>query len=446
MSNQNISTAMSDAVEAVLQNSSITDFTIDVVITNMNNQSFNFTPLWLDKIAINQAYADAFADEIFLEFTCAPTEYIALYNATQGLMVSLRFVYMDPESGQRVYTPTPVARTYKAMLMDPKDILKQYTTGALMPTTNMPETEQHLSARIPTKLWCIESDVYSIRQQQFHGTFSQAKIGDVITYIASQYSIKQIYLVTPDDTMAWDHIIIPPSQNFDEIFDYLHFTYGVYMKGIDWYYTNGILYVYPAYENNPSIKYTADIYNAPSGNYAGVMSYHQSNTASNNIGIVSTTPVQTTDVSRPSAEESGTSFSFMRAATLIDGAFTTNANGTFVNNNNSLTVGTQTDRAASAGANNPRYTKTTDNIYYETSKLAKNATSLIHCGWKKAVPFLLYPGHNVKYHYDQNGVFTYQQGILEGVWYEFTKSQKLGPNYSYNGDAKLAIRADSDVK
>lgn len=445
MSNLNISTAMATAVEAVLNQDSLTDFTIDLLITNTTNQSYSYSPLYVDKITINQDFGDAFADEIFLEFKAMPADYINMFNNTQGLIVSITFIYVNPQTLQRVFTPVPIVRTYKALLMNPKDILKEYTTGSLMPTTNMPLTEQHISASIPVKLWLIESSAYTIRQQQFHGIFSQATVGNVISYIANQYQIKQIYLVPPDNTMSWSHVIIPPAQNFDELFDYIQTRFGVYMKGMEWYYTNSILYVYPAYENNPVIKYNADIYNVPKGNYAGVLSYHALTTSSNNISIISTTEVKTTDISRPAAEDIGNSTSFMRAATVIDNAVTTIEKGSFINNNRSLTVGTTIDRTASANASNPRYTKTTDNIFVESSKLAKWGAVLIECGWLKAIPFQLYPGHNIKYHYDDNGIFSSQQGILEGVFYTFTKSQKMGMSYTYSGSAHLKIRANSDV-
>lgn len=436
---------MSAAVEAVLNQTTLTDFTVDVVITNTNNQSFSYSPLWLKKISIKQNFAGDFADKVFIEFSAAPADYISIFNNTQGLVVSLRFVYLNPQTLQRVFTPAPIFKTYNALLLDPQDILKKYTTGTLMPTVDMPQVEQHVSAQIPVKLALMESDVYRIRQQKYAGTKKKATVADVISYITAQYQIKTLYVVPPDNKMAFDHIIVPPYQSFDEIFDFLQFHYGVYMKGMDWYYTGSILYVYPAYENNPIIKYNADIYNAPNGNYSGVLSYHASNPASNNIGIVSTTPVDTTDVSRPSAEDHGNSFSFMRASSVIDKAVTNNAQGTFINNNRSLTVGTTIDRMTTPNANNPQYTKTTDNIFYENSKLAKWSTTLIKCGWKKAVPFSLFPGHNIKYHFDKNGIFTFQQGILEGVSYEFERSQKLGTGYTYTGNATLAIRAESDV-
>ena len=445
MSNLNVSAALSAAIDGVIQVHSITEFTLDIQFTNTEDASYHYTPSWIESLTIIQSFAEKFADRVILELTLSPTDYMQLFNNSKGLQVSLRIIYYDSQRSQRVFTPPPIARTYKAMLMNPQDLSKKHTTGSLMPTASMPLVEQHVATRIPAKLSLIESDAYTIRQQKFHGIYQKQKITDVISHVAQSFNIKQMYLVPPDNVMSWDHIVIPPSQGMNEIFDYLQYAYGIYMKGVDWYYTNNMLYVYPAYENNPKIKYTADIYNAPEGSYAGLHSYHAVDPSGIRLGIVSTTKVNTKDISRPSAENTGTGFSFTRASSLMDRSVTTNRRGTFINNNNSLVVGTTTDRAMSNGANNPTHTKTTDNIFAESSKLAKWSAVLIECGWTNAVPFLLYPGHSIKYHFDKNGRFITQQGILERVVYSFKKQHQISNGYSYAGNATLNLRADSDV-
>ena len=445
MSNMNVSAALSSAIMNVLSQTSVTEFTLDIQFTNTDDASYNYTPQWIDTLTITQLFDDNIADRLTLELSLPPKDYIALFNNSKSLQVAIRIVYYDSHTAQRIFTPAPISRIYKAMLVDPKDLSKKYVTGSLMPTPEMPQTEQHVSLRIPAKLNLIETATYTIRQQKFHGIYQKEKVADVIAHIVQSFSIKQLYLVPPDNTMAWDHIVIPPAQGINEIFDYLQYTYGVYMKGIDWYYANNILYVYPAYENNPVIQYKADIYNAASGSYAGMKSYHSTVSASNLISIVSTTEVKASDISRPSAENVGTGYSFMRASTLIDKYTTTNANGTFINNNAALSVGTVTDRAMSRGANNPEHTKTTDNIFEQNSKLAKWNTGLLECGWNNAVPFLLYPGHNIRYHFDKNSVFTTQQGILERVTYSFSRQRQLSEGFIYGGNATLRFRVDSDV-
>lgn len=443
--NLNVSAALGNAINAVLSSNSITEFTLDIQITNTDDSTYNFVPDWIDKLTITQNFAEKFGDIVMLDFQSSPTDYMKLFNNSKSLQVALRIVYYDSQNSQRVFTPPPIARVYKAMLVNPQDLSKKYTTGSLMPTAAMPQTEQHVSARIPTTLHLIETTVYTLRQQKVHGIYQSAKSADVMAHIIQSFSIKQLYMVPPDNLMVWDHIVIPPALGIDEIFDYLQYHHGVYMKGIDWYYTNNMMYIYPAYENNPVIQYKANIYNAPDGSYAGMHSYHNSIPASNQLGIVSTSKVKTKDISRPAAENVGTNFSFVRASSIIDKFSTTTAKGTFINNNNSLTVGSTTDRTISNNANNPQYTKVTDNIFEESSKLAKWDAVRLECDWINAVPFLLYPGHNITYSFDKNSVFTSQQGILEGVVYTFNRKRQLGNGYVYGGNATLTFRADSDV-
>ena len=445
VSNLNVSAALSNAIDSVMAANSATEFLLDIQITNVDDVSYKYTPDWIEQITITQSFAEKFGDVVMLDLSMAPVDYMKLFAASKGLQVAVRIVYYDSQSAQRVFTPPPVSRIYKAMLVNPQDLSKKYTTGSLVPTAAMPLTEQHMAMRIPTTLHLIEANVYTLRQQRIHGIYKTAKATDIIAHIAQSFSIKQLYMVPPDNTLAWDHVIIPPDQGIDEVFDFLQYQYGIYMKGVDWYFTNNMLYIYPAYENNPAIQYKADIYNAPSGSYSGSHSYHKSDVSSNQIGIVSTTEVKTTDISRPAAENAGTNFSFVRASTIIDHFTTTTKNGTFIKNNNALTVGTKTNRAMSQSANNPRYTKATDNIFEESSKLAKWNAVLLECGWTNAVPFLLYPGHNCKYHFDKNNVFTTQQGILERVVYSFKRQRQLSSGFTYAGNAVLNIRADSDV-
>jgi len=445
MTDMNVSAALSNAISAVLSQTTNTEFILDIQFTNTDDPSYNYSPQWIDIFTITQSFAEDFADRVTLELTLAPQDYINLFNNSKSLQVAIRIVYFNSQITQRVFSPAPVSRIYKALLVDPKDISKQYVTGSLMPTQTMPLTEQHISTRIPAKLNLIEASAYTLRQQKFHGIYQKQNVSDVISHIVQSFSIKSVHLVTPDNTMVWDHIVIPPSQGINEIFDYLQYMYGVYMKGMDWYYTNSVLYIYPAYENNPSIPYQANIYNAAEGSYGGMHSYH-TNPSPDLLNIVSTTAVQTTDLSRPSAENVGTGFSFMRASTLLDRYANTTAKGTFITDKTSLSVGTTTDRAMSNNAHNPVHTKTTDNIFEQNSRLAKWNTAVLECGWKNAVPYLLYPGHNIHYHFDKASVFTTQQGILERVLYRFDRQRQMSSGFVYGGNALLRFRVDSDVK
>ncbi len=445
MGDLNVSAALGAAIQTVLSGNSTTEFTIDLQFTNTNNNSFGQTPLWVDSMTITQDFANNYCDSLTLSLTASPTDYQALFSNSKELMVSVRLVLIDSQTAQPVFNPAPTVRTYRALLKNPQDLSKKYTTGSLTPTPNMPLTEQHIGTRIPVALSLMEADAYTLRQQQYNGMFTGNTINEVIHHITKSYNVKQLYLVPPDNTMKWDHIVIPPGNNIDTIFDYLHFTYGIYMNGLDWYFSGSTLYIYPGYQNHPTIPHTADIFNAASGTYAGMKSYHTNDLASNNLRIVSTTQVKTTDLSRPAAENIGSGSSFLRSGRLIDKFVTTNANGTFINTNAGLTVGTPVGRTMANAANNPKFSKPTDNIFFESSKLAKWNAMTLECGWKNAVPFLLYPGHSIKYHFDSQGKIQVTQGILENVVYHVTRQRRLGNGNTYSADAILNFRADSDV-
>ena len=196
----NVSATLSSAIAAVMATNSITEFTIDVQITCTDDASFNYTPDWVDSITITQSFAENFGDIVMLEFGAMPADYMKLFNNSKGLQVALRFVYYDSQTAQRVFSPAPIARTYKAMLVNPQDLSKKYTTGSLMPTSAMPTTEQQVGLRIPTTLHLIETSTYTLRQQRMHGIYQSAKVADVIAHIVQSFSVKQLYLVPPDDT------------------------------------------------------------------------------------------------------------------------------------------------------------------------------------------------------------------------------------------------------
>ena len=195
MSNLNVSAALSAAIDGVIQVHSITEFTLDIQFTNTEDASYHYTPSWIESLTIIQSFAEKFADRVILELTLSPTDYMQLFNNSKGLQVSLRIIYYDSQRSQRVFTPPPIARTYKAMLMNPQDLSKKHTTGSLMPTASMPLVEQHVATRIPAKLSLIESDAYTIRQQKFHGIYQKQKITDVISHVAQSFNIKQMYLL-----------------------------------------------------------------------------------------------------------------------------------------------------------------------------------------------------------------------------------------------------------
>ena len=442
--NVTISPVMAKAVNNVLSTQVPTEFTFTINLTSESDTTYKYTPsFFIESASITQNFADDYTDDIRVSFTASPQEYMAIFNHAQDLLATTIRIYVNQQSGQRIYTIPPIVKSYKALLLNQENLYSKHPTGALQPTPNMPIVEQHVATRIPVHLQLIEKEAYTLRQQQFHGIFSNSTVASAIAAIVDKFEIKQLNFISPDNTHSWGNIVIPPAQNINDIFDYIQFTYGVYMKGIEFYYTNNTLYIYPPYELSPKMPSVVNFYNSPNGSYAGAFSYHS--VTGNTIDIVTTDKVETKDLSIMASENVGGSFSFLRASKLVDGFVGVSDNGVYVSKDASLTVGTPYSRTMVNNANVDRYQAATDNIFIQSSKLVKWQASLVSTKWLHAVPDLLIPGHKSTWNIDDNGVFKKRNGILEAVHYDikFIRKSMAGPVYSC--DAEFRLRVDSDT-
>lgn len=437
-----ISSAMASAISRIMDVPSRTEFNINVVLASGVDPKYTYTPLFIDEMEILQSFSDCFADEVKIKFTVTPQEYIDLFNHMKNLILNMTIIYVDTQNSIRVYDPPPVVRKYRAILKNPQNILKKYTPGALTPTANQSQTEQHVATRMDVELQLVEYDLDIIRHRKFNASFVKTDIKGIINYAAKTFQIERLYLVTPDNKHVWGNLVIPPVKDLENIFYYLQVHHGVYGKGIEFYYTDKTLYIYPPYETNPVIPYIANIYNASKGAYTGARSFHQINGAT--LDIVSTTGVETKDLSVSRAENEGTSSSFMRASRLIDGFTKTTRTGTHIVKNNTLTIGGVNSRTIAHNSNNDKYQRVTDNIFMASTKIAEGNATLVRCGWNQAVPFILKPGHAVRYVFDDNGILKKKTGILEVVQYKMQLQRRLDIGHVYSCAATMRFRVGSD--
>jgi hypothetical protein len=215
------------------------------------------------------------------------------------------------------------------------------------------------------------------------------------------------------------------------------------MKGCYSYITGDTFYIYPAYEHEPLIEDTLNIYNITKGIGTGARSFHLQ--SGKTIDVISNTKVKIVDLARYGAENVGTSISFLRSSAVIDGYATTDETGTFANDDVAMTLENKKSQTVVLNSSNDQYIGTTDNFCDASSRMAKWNGILISCGWKQAIPFILVPGHKVRYYYDKAGVFTKQKGILEAVEYTIQRAKQNAFGNTYACAATLHLHVDSDV-
>lgn len=424
--------ALRRATDAVIAAETPTQFTIAAKLVSQTDEAWSYTPLFIDRYTINQDPGGAwveggtYADAMTISFALASKDYAAIYERAQGLMVVLTHRFADAY-GARVYDPPPQVVKYRAMIVDPRDLKRQ-----------LRDVEQRTELDTQITLNLIEEQAYALRHKQFHGIFQNTTMEGLIRYIAQTFGIQTLHLAPPDNTHSYTHLVIPPAKGFDEVFDYLQATYGVYLKGLDFYFTAGALYVFPPYENAPKFPESAILYVGEQGDYAGAPAYHRTRDGVTEIVLAGVATSR--DLSVMGAESHGTATMFMRSSQLVDGFVATSPAGVALTSDTAAALRLPGSRPMDPAAQHSKYTAATDNPFAQAAQLAKYQTVLLDAGWAQAVPGVLKPGHAVKLAYDDGGALQTIDGILEAAAYTMQRDQKTDINHLYSGMAKLRVR------
>jgi len=420
------------SVAAVMAAPTPAQYALSLQLLSKRDPTFSYTPILIDMFKVIQNFSHTYTDDVTIGWQIASADYAKIQDAAQDLMAVLTLTALD-RFGSRVYTPAPIQITYRATIVDPKDVRRQLSDVAVRTT---PDTT--------ILLRLIDQTVYDLRHIQVNGIYQKTKLADVITHLAQTFNFKTLHLVTPDNVHVYDHIVIPPSKGFAEVFTYLQVNYGVYMKGLNFYASNGVLYVYPPYETNPTFPQTCVIYQADDGAYAGASAFHK--VTGTTTEIVVNRESESKDLTITSGENKGTAAMFLRSSALVDGVVTVDPDkGAQYQTGLSAALRLQNPRLAQNGAQNSSYVKSTDNPFAMATSLAAGQAVMVMVDWAHASPFLLQPGCQVRYSYDQDGVQMTQTGILEGAQYTLNQGAQVAIGKMFLSSGKLMLRLAPDA-
>lgn len=407
-------------IDGVLEKPSATLVVLELTLHSETDGSYTYNPLAVEDLTIRQDTANSYTDVITCSFKASPRDYAVIYEHKTGLLATLRTTFLDPAGTKYVYTPAPRVRQYRALIRNPVDNRRQN-----------PDVDQRTTPDQLVTIELIDKRLYDLRHTQFNSLFSKSSLADILRYIVKSFdttsgngAISALVMAPPDNTHVYPNFDIPPGKDFSEIFDYLQDRYGVYMKGMQFYYTDGTLYLYPPYENEP--KYRTDrvtMYRADQGGYSGSPSFHRK-VSDDVTEIVVTGASVSKDLSRWGAETHGTSVMLSRASQMGDGWVTTDARGSRFTEDTSYTLRTGGSAGIAPKMANARYAETTDNVYIHATQLAKYQTVLTQAAWAMAVPFTLSPGQPVSYCHSAENAAASTPGIIETLEYHYRQSHR----------------------
>lgn len=396
-------------------------------INSKEGSTFSFYLPDIDTIVYNRDYAGKFSDEIDLTAKISPKDYALLQDQGQNLRCIVNVTYAD-KFGKIVYDPKPIQTQYCVIINDPEDIrfaapdLHRYT-----------EPSKTLSVRL------IEETVYNLRQKKINVVLQTLNVEQAIYAITQMLGIEKIHLVPPDNTHVYDHIPIGSYQGISSVYGYLQSTCGVYAKGINYYVTGGVLYVYPPFDTDIQYDRSVLFYQVDTGRYEGCDVFHA--LEKDSVSIVINSQPSSVDLSIAGAENVGTGFIFNRASRLTDGITAIDGkNGATFTEQPSLSINLANARTMDENRSNMVHIHGTDNPFPKMSEIIAHQASLVTVMWPKADPFRLDPCQKVTYYYDRNEVMIKKTGIMERAEYHMIRGQRIHTKSLFSCAAQLVLR------
>ena len=423
-------------------------------------ERFEVEPVEINKLDILQNFTDNFADEITITVSLMPTQYLQLYDNSRGLKCSLEFYRANRNNGKYEKEPA-ITREYLVIFKDKTDIRKKYSKQTLVPDNVGQKSSEQQGNIIPDiEFQLIEELYYNIRKKKFNFILRNVTVKDAVLMVCKICNIKQAGLVDPDNTKVYENFVIPPNMTFDQMLSYIQSYYGVYNKGMGFYLTENILYVYPIYETAPTTPESAHFYYV-GNNYTGIEVTHA---FSNDIAhVVLNGFAREKDLQDEGAERQGTMIIMQDATRIIDEATTigeaTTSPGTGLGkvsinelNTSSFTAG-ENDIGMKYDTYQPMFVFDNSNPYRIRTSMNEYRRTLLSTLWANAEPFVLKPGYCVHYHYDGEDVnnrdsessvsassmYDVKTGVCSIVQYVFKIAGRFGATYIHTCESNISL-------
>lgn len=420
--------------------------TIDCEIVNTDNPEFKIVPKQVKHFSVIQEFADSYMDSIRLGVEVSPKEYLSLIQNSQNLRCALNFWKVKNHTFKADETYPPTMIFMKAIIVDMQDLLKKYNINELVPPADEKTNDAYEAMKIPVTLQLMTDNAYDLRHKQFHTMLKNVKLIDVIYYITNLFKIKTVKMIPPDNNRVYKVLPIPPMHTFGTVLDFLQERYGIYSKGMEYYYTkDDILYIYPGYDTRPKLTNSdkvLNIYNVPSGHYVGNDGYHYYKDE-NNVHIVSNGDKELKCMVDQGIEQVGNFAMSLRSDTILDVNRQVNNDAIKLTGQMTTSVGINTKQGMSSNVQNAKYTTSTNNLFLQASKLSEYFCSMAVVPWNLSEPFVITPGQKVILHYDDNDKYNTHLGIVEAVHTQL-KTEGRPRDYIYSLSSVLVLRLEPE--
>ena len=428
------------AANTILNAAPSTQMVSKCTIYSPTNDKIQIQLPYFHVLKIKQQFGFTYTDEITFDVSVPMEDFLSMLQNAQDLRLAISFRQVIHTSTKIIDEINPIQLHYRVIIANADELLKQLTKQELVTTSEVGRVESIHGRLHRVTLQLMESDIYDIRHKQFNGLLKNVTLKDTIYYCANLLGIKNISLVEPDNTRVYSSLSLPPMLDISTAFDFLQDRYGIYSKGLVYYYTNKTLYIYPGYETAPKTETVVNIYNVPENSYMSAPGYHYFDEGGN-IHILCNSKVQAKNMAAQSVENNGNYKIALRTDMALDHVRTVQGDKGMFQKDNALSCGMTSNRGMVSDVKNAKYETSSNNAFKMASDLVKMDCVLLVSGWTKALPYLIKPGTKVIYHYEDLNVYTTRTGIVEELDYAISQQDRTG-DYTYICNAAFALRLD----
>lgn len=394
------------------------------------NTGFKFSPRYVTAIDIDQNFVASYMDATQITIQLTPGEYQDIIDNSLDLECTITLTPVDVESGREILTIKPIKLTGAVVLKNQEDISKLINASNIPTEDEVTDTDSAARNQFTFEytFHIIDKNSYALRHTQINTILTNVTIEQVLHWVAQQLSIETIKIVPPDNTQVYDNFIIPVS-DISSVFSFIQERYGIYAKGLGYYYTGDTLYIYPQYDtdiNNSTETGVLRLISAPEQSYLGMDHYHLYN--DDDLWVVTNSNKSMMTLNSVGEENGGNVHVSANTDNQRDNSVVINSDGTITRSADTLSVVQMSNKKGSMNSKsqNLKYVGQRSNIYQSTSEMAANNGSLLACAWAQAVPKAIAPGKIISYQYDDTDMkFSAQRGRVLSVSYTSNKQPQL---------------------
>lgn len=391
---------------------------------NLINPNSDFTlTVPVSSFSLIQNFVENYQDIVQVEVWVTPQQYRDIQTHMQDLNCSLLFYSIDRKTGVDLFDVPPLVFDYTVFMEKREDIDKQYNSNIF--NDNKEEGQDEVAKKSQTrfihKLTLVSKEMRDLRYKGVNTIARNATIESIIKWVCYSFEIEHVKAIPADNTQVYKHITIPPLKYISDVFPFLQYEYGIYAKGLAYYFTNKTLYMYPCFDfskDTTPIKEVLHICNANNTMFKGGSKYHT--IKEEDIFVTSTAGIKVSPIDVAATENSGDNIVTTNADALRDRFAPVGGDGKVdIGEGHQTTIQrSNSTNNSSSSSQNIRYGGCRNNIYVTTSELASKDGMFMSALWTNCIPGILQPGQHVVYHYsNQEGDMVTAKGRLMSVVY-----------------------------